>query len=71
MGDRYALGREVGRGGMAHVFLAHDRKHDRPVAVKVLRGELAATVAPDRFRREIGMAARLQHPHIVPIYDWG
>ena len=71
MGERYALGREVGRGGMAHVFLAHDRKHDRPVAVKVLRGELAATVAPDRFRREIEMAARLQHPHIVPIYDSG
>ena len=71
MGERYTLGREVGRGGMAHVFLAHDRKHDRPVAVKVLRGELAATVAPDRFRREIEMAARLQHPHIVPIYDSG
>jgi len=71
MGERYALGREVGRGGMAHVFLAHDRKHDREVAVKVLRGELAATVAPDRFRREIEIAARLQHPHIVPIYDSG
>ncbi len=71
MGERYALAREIGRGGMAHIFLAHDRKHDRPVAVKVLREEVAATVAPERFQREIEMAARLQHPHIVPIYDSG
>jgi serine/threonine-protein kinase len=56
---------------MSLVFLAHDRKHDRPVAVKVLRAEVAANLGAQRFLREIGTAARLQHPHIVPIYDSG
>jgi len=69
--DRYVLERELGRGGMATVFLAQDLKHDRPVAVKVLRPELAATVGPARFRREIHLAARLQHPHILTVLDSG
>ncbi len=71
LGSRYTLEREVGRGGMALVFLAHDRKHDRQVAVKVLRPEISLSLGADRFLREIGTAARLQHPHIVPIYDSG
>src|SRR6476660_1033683 len=56
---------------MATVFLAHDLRHDRPVALKVLLPELAATVGPDRFQREIRLAARLQHPHILPVHDSG
>jgi Tol biopolymer transport system component len=71
LADRYQLERELGRGGMATVFLAHDRKHDRPVALKVLHPELAATLGPERFLREIKVAARLQHPHILPVYDSG
>ncbi|MGH7654477.1 MAG: protein kinase domain-containing protein, partial [Gemmatimonadaceae bacterium] len=67
----YTLEREVGRGGMALVYLARDKKHDRPVAVKILRGEVMANVAAQRFLVEIGTVARLQHPHIVPIYDSG
>ncbi|UCF40707.1 MAG: protein kinase [Gemmatimonadota bacterium] len=63
--------REIGRGGMATVCLAEDRKHRRKVAVKVLRPELGVTVGPDRFLREIGIAARLAHPHILPVYDSG
>ncbi|HEX5575467.1 MAG TPA: protein kinase [Gemmatimonadales bacterium] len=69
--DRYRLERELGRGGMATVYLAHDLKHDRPVALKVLHPKLAATVGPDRFLREIRIAARLQHPHILPLHDSG
>jgi TolB-like protein/Flp pilus assembly protein TadD/tRNA A-37 threonylcarbamoyl transferase component Bud32 len=69
--DRYLLDREVGRGGMATVFLARDIKHDRRVALKVLHPELAATLGPERFLREIQIAARLQHPHILPLYDSG
>jgi len=69
--DRYAIERELGRGGMATVYLAHDRKHNRPVALKVLRPELAATLGSERFRREIETAARLQHPHICSVYDSG
>jgi len=61
--DRYVLERELGRGGMATVFLARDLRHDRPVALKVLHPELAATLGPDRFQREIKLAARLQPPH--------
>ena len=61
LAGRYTLERELGRGGMATVFLAHDLKHDRPVALKVLHPELAATLGPDRFQREIRLAARLQH----------
>ncbi|MFZ5623100.1 MAG: protein kinase domain-containing protein [Gemmatimonadota bacterium] len=71
LADRYAIDREVGRGGMATVFLALDRKHDRRVALKVLHPELAATLGPERFLREIQIAARLQHPHILPLYDSG
>jgi serine/threonine-protein kinase len=69
--DRYRIERELGAGGMATVFLAHDLRHDRPVAFKVLRPELAATLGPDRFHREIRLAARLQHPHILSVYDSG
>ncbi len=63
--------RELGRGGMATVFLAQDVKHLRPVALKVVHPELAAALGGDRFLREIGIAARLQHPHILPLYDSG
>jgi serine/threonine-protein kinase len=68
---RYAFERELGRGGMATVYLARDLKHDRLVALKVLRPELAATLGPERFQREIRFAARLQHPHILSVYDSG
>jgi serine/threonine protein kinase/tetratricopeptide (TPR) repeat protein len=71
LADRYAIEREVGRGGMATVYLAHDVRHHRPVAVKVLHPHLALSLGPDRFLREIQIAARLQHPHIVPLYDSG
>jgi serine/threonine-protein kinase len=66
---RYRLERELGQGGMAKVFLAHDLKYDRAVAIKVLRPDLAAEVGPTRFLREIQIAARLHHPHILPLYD--
>jgi serine/threonine protein kinase len=71
LADRYTLERELGRGGMATVYLAHDLKHDRPVALKVLHSELAATLGPERFLREIHLAARLQHPHILTVLDSG
>ena len=71
LADRYAVQRELGRGGMATVFLAEDLKHRRSVAIKVLHAELAAQIGPDRFVREIEIAARLQHPHILPLYDSG
>jgi len=71
LADRYAVERELGRGGMATVFLAEDRKHGRPVAIKVLHAELAAALGAERFLREIEIAARLQHPHILPLYDSG
>ncbi|HTR20180.1 MAG TPA: protein kinase [Gemmatimonadales bacterium] len=71
LGDRYAIEREIGRGGMATVYLAQDLKHDRQVAVKVLHPELAATLGPERFLREIKVAARLSHPHIVSLHDSG
>jgi tetratricopeptide (TPR) repeat protein/predicted Ser/Thr protein kinase len=69
--DRYSLQRELGRGGMATVYLAQDLKHDRPVAVKVLHPDAAATLGARRFEREIRLAAQLQHPQIVPVYDSG
>jgi serine/threonine-protein kinase len=69
--DRYVLERELGRGGMATVFLARDVKHKRPVALKVLHPELAASLGPERFEREIEFAARLQHPHILTVHDSG
>lgn len=71
LADRYAIEREVGRGGMAHVFLAQDLRHRRRVAVKVLRPELAISISADRFLREIEIAAGLTHPHILPLYDSG
>jgi eukaryotic-like serine/threonine-protein kinase len=69
--DRYVLDRELGRGGMATVYLAHDVRHDRPVALKVLHSDLAQTLGPERFQREIRLAARLQHPHILTVHDSG
>jgi len=69
--ERYEVEREVGRGGMATVSLAHDHVHDRKVAIKLLRPEFAGAVNHERFLRETRMMARLQHPHIVPIYDSG
>src|SRR5689334_23956534 len=69
--ERYALERELGQGGMATVYLARDLKHERLVALKVLRPELAASLGAERFLREIRIAARLQHPHILPIFDSG
>jgi serine/threonine-protein kinase len=67
----YTLERELGRGGMATVFLAQDLKHDRPVALKVLHQELAMSLGPERFLREIKLAARLQHPHVLTVLDSG
>ena len=69
--DRYVIERELGSGGMAIVYLAEDLKHHRKVAVKVLRPELAAALGAERFLREIEIAARLQHPHILPLHDSG
>ena len=69
--ERYAFDRELGRGGMATVWLAQDLKHDRPVALKVLHGDLAAALGPERFQREIRLAARLQHPHVLTVLDSG
>jgi serine/threonine-protein kinase len=71
LSDRYALEHELGSGGMATVFLARDLKHDRLVALKVLRPEVAYALGPDRFRREIRVASSLQHPHIVSVHDSG
>jgi tRNA A-37 threonylcarbamoyl transferase component Bud32/tetratricopeptide (TPR) repeat protein len=71
LSDRYRVERQVGQGGMATVFLAEDLKHHRQVAIKVLRPELSATLGTERFLREIELAAKLQHPHIVPVYDSG
>src|SRR6185503_16778378 len=71
LAGRYALGRQLGRGGMATVYLAQDLRHDRPVALKVLHPELAVSLGPERFQREIRMAARLQHPHILTVHDSG
>ncbi len=71
LGIAYTLRREVGRGGMATVYLAHDAKHRRSVALKVLHADLAASLGPERFRREIAIAAQLQHPHILTVLDSG
>jgi len=68
---RYRIEREVGRGGMSVVYLARDLKHDRDVALKLLRPELAVAVGPERFQREIHITAQLQHPNILPVYDSG
>ncbi|HET9039112.1 MAG TPA: protein kinase [Gemmatimonadales bacterium] len=71
LGDRYRVERELGRGGMAVVFLAEDLKHHRRVAIKLLKPELSALLGSERFLREIEIAASLQHPHILPLYDSG
>jgi len=71
LAKRYRLERELGRGGMATVYLAHDLKHDRPVALKVLHPEIAAALGSERFQQEIMLAARLQHPHILSVHDSG
>src|SRR5881628_1706628 len=71
LAERYALDRELGRGGMATVYLARDLRHGRLVAIKVLRPEIAAALGPERFLREIELAARLTHPHILPLHDSG
>ncbi|MES2305198.1 MAG: protein kinase [Gemmatimonadota bacterium] len=71
LSDRYRLERELGAGGMATVYLAHDIKHDRKVAIKVLRPELAAVIGAERFLSEIRTTANLQHPHILPLFDSG
>src|SRR5512133_518535 len=67
----YTIDRELGRGGMSTVYLAQDEKHERLVALKVLHPDLAASLGPDRFLREIKVAARLNHPHILPLHDSG
>jgi serine/threonine-protein kinase len=71
LAGRYEIEREIGRGGMATVYRARDTQHDRPVALKVLHPELAASLGAERFQREIRLAARLQHPHILGVYDSG
>jgi serine/threonine protein kinase/Flp pilus assembly protein TadD len=71
LGDRYDLQREIGRGGMATVYLAQDLKHRRPVALKILHPHLAANVGAERFQREVEIAARLNHPHILTLIDSG
>ena len=71
LADRYVLEGEVGRGGMAVVFRAHDLRHDRAVAVKVLPPHIVRALGPDRFLREIKLTAALHHPHILPLYDSG
>jgi len=71
LAQRYALQRVLGKGGMATVYLGHDRKHDRAVALKVLRPDLAASLGAERFLHEIQIAARLTHPHILPLHDSG
>ena len=71
LGDRYRVERELGHGGMAVVYFAEDLKHRRRVAIKVLKPELSAVLGGERFLREIGIAAALQHPHVLPLYDSG
>src|SRR6267142_2116911 len=71
LADRYTLECELGRGGMATVYLAEEKKHGRKVAIKVLRAEITAALGTERFLREIGIAAQLSHPHIVPLIDSG
>jgi eukaryotic-like serine/threonine-protein kinase len=69
--ERYSIERDLGQGGMATVYLAHDLGHDRDVAIKVLHPELGAALGSDRFLSEIKTTAKLQHPHILPLLDSG
>ena len=71
LSERYVIERELGHGGMAVVFLARDVRHERPVAIKVFRSDIGDAMGAERFRREIRLLARLQHPHILPLYDSG
>lgn len=71
LADQYTIERELGAGGMATVYLAHDIKHDRKVAMKVMRPELAAVLGAERFLKEITVTAKLQHPRVVALYDSG
>src|SRR4030095_5554572 len=71
LGAPYARGRELGRGGMATIYLARDLRHRRAVAVKVLQPELSALLGPERFLKEIEVTANLQHAHILPLFDSG
>src|SRR5829696_4283647 len=71
LNDRYRIDREVGAGGMATVYLAHDIRHDRDVAIKVLHPDLAAALGAERFLAEIKTPAKLHHPHILPLLDSG
>ena len=71
LAERYRVDREIGAGGMATVYLAHDIRHDRKVAIKILRSELAAAIGAERFLSEIRTTANLQHPHILPLFDSG
>ena len=71
LAERYAIDCELGRGGMATVYLARDLKHNRSVAIKVLRPDLAVSIGSARFLREIRIASRLTHPNILPLYDSG
>src|SRR5580704_13466241 len=71
LADRYVIVRELGHGGMATVYVADDTKHGRQVAIKVLRPDVAQSIGAERFLREITIAARLSHPHIVPLIDSG
>src|SRR5262245_56263584 len=71
LADRYRIERQLGAGGMATVYLAHDLRHDRRVALKLLRPELSAILGADRFLAEIKTTANLQHPHILPLHDSG
>src|SRR6266542_6062188 len=69
--ERYRVEREIGAGGMATVYLAHDIRHDRKVAIKILRSDLAAVIGAERFLAEIRTTANLQHPNILPLFDSG
>src|SRR5687768_18516221 len=71
LGDRYAIERELGSGGMATVYLARDVKHNRKVALKVLKPELGAVLGTERFLSEITVTANLQHPNLLPLFDSG
>ena len=69
LANRYRIERELGEGGMATVYLAHDERHDRPVAIKVLEPEFASVIGAGRFLAEIKTTANLQHPNILPLFD--
>ena len=71
LADRYTVERKIGSGGMADVYLTHDLRHNRKVAIKVMHRDLAEFVGVERFLREIETTAKLQHPHILPLFDSG